>query len=606
MKIILSAAILLLHLTVNAQDYVKDANKCYEEKNYQCAIDNYKKAVAEKKYVATSYPAILFRIGQGLFELKKYEEAIPYFKDAVAANPSLADAHWSMGGTYYAMKNYQPAAESYGKAIELLKDNKQSAKSLYYWRAQSYYSLEKYEDALADLKKALAIDSTIANYHAKAGDALYSLEEYMDAIPYYLKSIELGSSDKAVTATRYYWLGESYLKEFMYEKAISALKGSIEYNPEYGYAYWALAAAYYGQRKWPEAATQYTKTLNYFKDDTASTRDILYHRSVCYMESKDYVKAIADLDAITKRNPQDKSAIWQKATVLDKQKKYKEAIAVYNSLIDLYKNDKFSLGSLYYQRGYNHLQMKDSILAKADFLQALGYSSYLTGANVQMGHLSFVSKKYYEAKDYYSKGLTGYLADSAEVSKAWFRKGFSNLITGVGLTGKTDLETAVKFDSLNKEAHRYLGEVYFNAQYFNLAVAEFDKCIRLYKNVKDSLHKMYSYRGMSYSRLGKYKEALADYEQADKLNPNQLDYVVGIGQIAFETKDYNKVISAFTKAIGLYKPEKKNELAFAYYARGRAHHELKSKEKAKKDLEKAIELVPTFADAKKWLETASK
>jgi tetratricopeptide (TPR) repeat protein len=223
-----------------------------------------------------------------------------------------------------------------------------------------------------------------------------------------------------------------------------------------------------------------------------------------------------------------------------------------------------------------------------------------------MGHLSFASQKYYEAKDYYSKGVSGYLADSAEIAVAWFRKGFSNLITGVGNTGKTDLETSIKYDSLNKEAHRYLGEVYFTAQYFYLAASEFDKCIRLYKNVKDSLHKMYSYRGMSYSRLAKYKEALADYEQADKLKPNQLDYVVGIGQIAFETKDYNKVITTFTKAIGLYKPDKKNELAFAYYARGRAHHELKSKEKAKKDLEKAIELVPTFADAKKWLDTVTK
>lgn len=606
MKYILITAIVLLHLATAAQDPVKDGNKCYEEKNYSCAIDNYKKAVAEKKYAAQSYPAILYRIGQSHFELKKYEQAIPYFKDAVAANPNLGDAYWSLGGTHYAMKEYEKAADSYSKAIELFKDEKQNLKSVLYWRAQSYYSQEKYESALSDLKRAIAIDSSIANYHAKAGDALYSLEEYDQAIGYYLKSIELGSTDRKVTAVRYYWLGEAYLKEFLYDKAIAALKGSIEYNPDYGHAHWALAAAYYNLRKWPDAIAGYTKALSYFKDDTLSTRDITYYRSISHMEAKDYAKAIADLDAIVKRNPNDRTAIWQKATVLDKQKKYKEANVIYTTLIDLYKNEKSNLGSLYYYRGKNLLQMKDTVKAKADFMQALSNASYLTGPNVQMGHLSFAEKKYYEAKDYYGKGVSGYWADSAEIAVAWFRKGFSNLITGVGQTGKSDLETSIKYDSLNKEAHRYLGEVYFTAQYFALAASEFEKCIRLYKDVKDSLHKMYSYRGMSYSKQGKYKEALADYEQADKLKPNNIEYVVGLGQIAFETKAYDKVIAAFTKAIGLYKPHQKNELAFAYYARGRAHHELKSKEKAKKDLEKAIELVPTFADAKKWLDTITK
>ena len=42
------------------------------------------------------------------------------------------------------------------------------------------------------------------------------------------------------------------------------------------------------------------------------------------------------------------------------------------------------------------------------------------------------------------------------------------------------------------------------------------------------------------------------------------------------------------------------------FARGRAYYELKDKAKAKADLEKAMDLVPTYAEAQRWLEAVNK
>jgi tetratricopeptide (TPR) repeat protein len=605
-KITATLFLLFFHVATHAQEVLAAANKCYEDKNYQCAADNYKKAIEEKKYQPKDHATILFRIGYASGELKKYEEAIRYFNESIVVNPGFADAFWSMAGNYYAMGKYVEATENYTKAIALMKDDKTSLKKLYFWRGKSYSILEKYTDALNNFQLALAIDSNTVDYVTNAAYVTYMLEKYSDAAGYYQRAINLGDKDKTVMSDRYYWLGQSHMKLKKYEPSVNAFKGAIEYNPDNKNAIWGLAGAYYNQSKWPDAISYYTKTMNFYKDDTASMKDLYYFRGRSYNSNKDHAKALADFDAILKIDPADRSAIWQKASVFLQQKKYKEALPFYAKTISFYKDEKNSLDDLHYFRGFCYLQLKDSANARLDFQQSLTYNYNLLDPNIQMGHLSYAAGKYYEAKDYYTKGVTGFKADSVEFSKIYFRRGFSNLFTGSGYTGKDDLLTSLRYDSSNKEAHRYLGEVYYTGSYFNLALTEFDKSISLYKNVKDSLPKMYYYRALCYSQLKKYKEALSDYEQADKLKPNASEYITPMGQLAFEIKAYQKTITNFTKAIALYKPVQKNELAFAYYARGRAYYELKDKVKAKKDIEKAIELVPAYDEAKKWLDTINK
>jgi tetratricopeptide (TPR) repeat protein len=605
MKITSTLVFLVACLQLHSQEILTSADKCYKEKNYACATENYKKAIEQKVYTSNNHATILYRIGFGLGELDKTEEAISYFKQALEIKPDMGDAYWSLAGNYYNRKEYQLASENYGKAIGFFKE-KNDLKTLYYWRAKSYNALEKYNDALTNYNLAIAIDSNNANYHASIGDTYYNQKRYNDAIKSYQRSIFLRDNDKKVMAARYYWLGQAYFELSKYQDALIAYRGAIEYDPGYKNGYWGIAAVYYKQEKWPQAIEEYTKTMSYYKDDTASMKDLYYYRGRSYSFNNEVAKAIADFDALLKIDPGYRNAYWQKSSAYYRNKKYKEAIPLYTRTIELYKGENNSLDDLYFFRGNSYLQLKDTAKAREDFLKALEFNKNLLDPNVGLGDISFANRRYYEAKDYYAKGLSGYKTDSAELSKLYFRRAFAYLMTGVGTSGKSDLETSIKYDSLNKEAHRYLGEVNFTAGYYYTALNEFDKAVRLYKNVKDSLPKMYTYRGMTNSKLGKYKEALLDYEQADKLKPNSVDIIAGIGQLSFETKEYARVVSSFTKAITLYKPSQVNELAFAYYARGRGHYELKDKEKAKADFEKALSYVPNYTEAQKWLETVNR
>ncbi len=76
---LLYTAILLLSICVSlSAQYITDANKCYEEKNYDCAFKLYQDAITSKTYKTEDRPAIDYRMGYCLNQLKRYKEAIPF------------------------------------------------------------------------------------------------------------------------------------------------------------------------------------------------------------------------------------------------------------------------------------------------------------------------------------------------------------------------------------------------------------------------------------------------------------------------------------------------------------------------------------------------
>ncbi len=591
---------------VSSQESLTKADQCYREKNYQCAINFYSEAIKNNTYPEKNYAIIQFRIGHSLSSLNKYSESVTYFQNAINRNPSYGDAHWDLAYSYYMLATYDKAVDHYTKAATYITEPL-NLRTLYHWRGKSHSALKKYELALADFKLAFEKDPAYDDSYALAGDMSFNLAKYRDALDYYAKSISIAKDiSKKTMAARYYWKGRSYHKLYKNDSALLDYNKTLELDPEYKQAVWEIAAVYYGQAKWQEAIAQYTKTMNFYKNDSASIKYLYSLRGYCYRKSKDYQKAIADYDMVLKYDPSDIQAIDNKAFIFIEQKKFKEALPLFTKGIELDKYDTYK-ALFYAMRARCNLVLKDTTKALEDLRLAKEYDEYddIGEIYVESGNINFGRKKYQQAVVDYASSLTdyGYYEDNDYMSLIYLRKGICNMMIASFYSAVTDLEESIYYDSLNKAAHRYLGEVHYAQKNYLKAEKSFTTAIRLYKNEKDSLHKMYSYRGQNYFMQKNNAKALADFEQADKLNPNNLSYLVGIGQLAFETKEYQKVVNAFTRAIPLYKPAQKNELAFIYYGRGRAYHELKNKEKALQDINKAIELFPDYAEAKTWKAT---
>lgn len=598
---------IFLSIQAYSQDPIMLANKCYETKDYECAMGRYKEAVADKKFVEKDLALIKYRIGFSLNQLKRFEEAIPYLKESIALKNTYGEAYWSLAWAYYSTKSYALALTNYETAIPYYKDDKQSLADLHYGKGISNIGLKKYEDVLVSMRTSINIDSTNDNCYSYSAEASYYLGKYKDAVYNYQKAIEFGGSDIVTKAARYYWIGQSWSKLIKYEEAIAAYNKAIEINPKNKSAVWGLAAVYFNQGKFPDALTAYTKSVSLYENDTASLKSILYWRGRTYNGLKQYDKAGADFEAALKIDPNYRDAIWQRPFAYYYRKQYKEAIPLFTKTIEAYKGNSGSLDDVYYFRGRSYFELKDTVNAEKDFKESLYHNNALSEPNVYMGDINFGRKKYYEARNFYGKGAGDFIGDTAQLAQLWFRKGFCYLNGGDAYyyTAKDDLVKSLRYDSTNKDAHRSLADAYYMQKNFTLAEKELDKCIILFKKNKDSLQKMYTYRGMVRSQLSKYKDALADYEAADKVNSFKaaLD-VRSIAQLAFEVKDYDKAIKTFNRLLPMYKPEQKNEIMFVYFGRGRAELEQKKKQVAVADLKKALELGPGNAEIQSWLSKA--
>ncbi len=575
---------------------------------YEDAIKYYDRAIqvgTDKK--ETLSDAYRFR-GRAKNELFKYAGALEDAKKALEIDLSNDYVNWDIAIVYHNQKKYDSAVLYFEKTIDIFKadNNNKNLKEIYAGYAKSLNSNIQYSKAILAIDKAIAIDNKIDTYHAINGDIQYNAGYYTSSANAYEKAIQLAPPTiaKKTLAYRYRWLGKSFAKNYKYKEAINQYKKSLELEPNAKGTIWDHAAALYNLSKYNDAIKEYTKCIPLYKekDEIKSLTELYYWRSYSYFNLKQFDKALLDINEALKINPDSTDGLLQKGKTLVEQKKYKEAIPVFTKAIDISKVKYKYYDGILYQRGRCYLFIKDTANAISDFKDAVAKNSYLKGPAVELGNIYFARKQYSTAYTQYNSGFAGFTPDTALLATLHFRKGFCNRMQGYTYSAKTDFLQSVKLDSTNKEAQRYLAESYYHEKSYDLALKHFTTCIKLYKNVKDSLHKMYAYRGLVYSQQKKYKEALTEYELAEKNKPNDAGYLTDIGRIAFELKEYQKAINAFKKTIPLYKATEKNELAFAYYAKGRCESELKNNVQAKADIKKAVEILPTYKEAKDWLD----
>ena len=106
------------------------------------------------------------------------------------------------------------------------------------------------------------------------------------------------------------------------------------------------------------------------------------------------------------------------------------------------------------------------------------------------------------------------------------------------------------------------GVVYFESRRYNQAVSDFNEAIRL--NPENS-HVYYN-RGNAYSSKGQYDEAIADYNEAIRLDPENNQVYNNRGNAYLAKGDFDKAIDDYSKAI-----ENGFSDVFVYTNRGTAH-----------------------------------
>ena len=184
--------------------------------------------------------ATYLKLGNVDFEAGRYKEAIASYQKAIVTKPDYADAYSRMADAYEQRKEYSEAIATLEKYIAIeptgeMADNvpqrisdlsKEDRARALYGQGLDHAIADRYVDALAAYKKAIAIKPDYAEVYSGMSNVYSSLKQYDNAIAAHKKAIDIKPDAKG-----YYFMAATYGYAGKYTEAIATLKKCIAVEP---------------------------------------------------------------------------------------------------------------------------------------------------------------------------------------------------------------------------------------------------------------------------------------------------------------------------------------------------------------------------------------
>ncbi len=474
--------------------------------NFQKAIDLGKAAMA--KFNAIEKSELNKIIGESYFNLKKYDDALPYLKQYNGKKGKWSNTDfYQLGYTYYQQKDFENAISQFNKII----DGKDFvAQNAYYHLGQSYMNTDKKQQALNAFKTAseMGFDKKIQedahlNYAKISYEIGNSYQSVPDVLSSFLNKYPNSPSKNEIESL----LINSYITSKNYKEALTLLEKNK--NPENRLAYQKVTfyrgLELFTDGNYQEAQKMFVTSIGVPKDAKFSARATFWKAETEYTldNFKDALLSFKQFEGMTeaKNTPEFKNLNYNIAYSYFKQKEYDQAGNYYQSFINGAKDDKIRLNDAY----------------------------------LRLGDSRFVTSKYWPAMDAYNKAIE---LKSVDADYAAFQKAIS-----YGFVSKNDkkIEDFNKFlqtfktSQYRDDALFELGNTYVTENKIDLAIKTYDQLLSEFKNgsyaSKSVLREGLIYYNANKDELAiaKFKKVAADYprtpEALEAVSTARLIYV---------------------------------------------------------------------------------
>jgi tetratricopeptide (TPR) repeat protein len=329
-----------LNNLIEAERILSPRDGQIEAKGRWVEVGKYVRPLSHKVLKLTDkYPqkmlSSLFNFGRQLSILNHPKEALACFNKIISFVPQIEISEfWGIRGeVLYKLRRYEDAIASYDEALELQPNDALT----WYNRGVALGKLGRYEDAIDSYNKALELRPNLFWIRSNRGVALDELGRYEDAIASYDEALELQPND----ALTWYNRGVALDRLERYEDAVVSYNKTLELSPHDRLAWYNRGVALDKLGCYVDAIASYDKVLELKLDHYKAWSN----RGAALNALGHYVDALASYDEALKLQPDDYQAWSNRGLALNKLGRYEDALACYNQALKLQPDD--------YQAWYN-------------------------------------------------------------------------------------------------------------------------------------------------------------------------------------------------------------------------------------------------------------
>lgn len=336
--------------------------------NGSLAASNYKRS---QDFAPESTRARV-RLGQLYTQIKSYEDALGYYKDALAIDATFAPAYLEMGFLYAKTKQPVESKKNFKKYLDISTSNI-AAKRRY---ANMLIQTDEYVEAIDQIKQILAMDSVSFNDLNRALAYSYFEEKQYGNAKYYIEKFFKNSPAEKVTSKDYIYRGRILMKNGQDSLGIVNLEKGFQADTTNIDLLNDIANAYTKLKKYEGAAKTYQIKI----DLNAGTANDYFKMALAYYNAKLWIESDSALSAVLRKSPDFEPAYTWKARIYS----------------NLDPDSKEGLAKPYYEK----LIVKagaDSVKYFKDILEAYNY----------LGFYYLVNKQYCESLQYWDLIASG-------------------------------------------------------------------------------------------------------------------------------------------------------------------------------------------------------